>query len=241
MEISSLKSFRKKFMNIGYTVKRSRKRRKTLSLQISNNAEVVVSALYFTPVREINSFVQEKQNWIQKTIKKQKEESLQKQEKEYISGEEFYYLGKQYHLEVFFQQNEPERLVFWGDRFYLNTVKGRAKRKDFFVGWYKIKAREYLCERVESFSRQLGLFPNKVKVTSAERRWGSCSEDNNISFSFRLMMTPPAVIDYVIVHELMHIKEKSHSARFWKLIEAVMPEYKMHRRWLKKDGEKFVL
>jgi predicted metal-dependent hydrolase len=226
-------------MNINYTVKRSRKRRKTISLQISNNSEVTICAPYFTPAGEINRFVREKQNWIQRTI--QKQTSRQPKEKEYATGELFYYLGESFPLEVFFEENARKGLVFWSNRFYLNSPNAAVDGMSFFVSWYKTKAREHLSQRVNFFSRQLGLFPNKVKVTSAERRWGSCSEDNNISFSFRLIMTPPAVIDYVIVHELMHIKEKSHSARFWKLIEAVMPEYKLHRRWLKEDGEKFVL
>ena len=80
-----------------------------------------------------------------------------------------------------------------------------------------------------------------VKITSAEKRWGSCSGDDNLSFSFRLIMAPPDIIDYVIVHELMHIKEKNHSPKFWKLVEAVMPEYKIHRRWLKDNHHKFIL
>jgi predicted metal-dependent hydrolase len=226
-------------MNINYTVKRSRKRRKTISLQISNNSEVTICAPYFTPAGEINRFVREKQNWIQRTI--QKQTSRQPKEKEYATGELFYYLGESFPLEVFFEENARKGLVFWSNRFYLNSPNAAVDGMSFFVSWYKTKAREHLSQRVNFFSRQLGLFPNKVKVTSAERRWGSCSEDNNISFSFRLIMTPPAVIDYVIVHELMHIKEKSHSARFWKLIEAVMPEYKIYRRWLKEDGEKLVL
>jgi predicted metal-dependent hydrolase len=228
-------------MNINYTVKRSRKRRKTISLQISNNSEVTICAPYFTPAGEINRFVREKQNWIQRAIQKQKEALFLAKEKKYTTGELFYYLGESFPLEVFFEESARKGLVFWSNRFYLNSPDAAVDGMSFFISWYKKKAGEYLSRRVDFFSRKLGLLPRKVKITSAERRWGSCSEDNNISFSFRLIMSPLAVIDYVIVHELMHIKEKSHSARFWKLIEAVMPEYKMHRRWLKEDGEKLVL
>jgi hypothetical protein len=228
-------------MNINYTVKRSRKRRKTISLQISNNSEVTICAPYFTPAGEINRFVREKQNWIQRAIQKQKEALFLTKEKKYTTGELFYYLGESFPLEVFFEESARKGLVFWSNRFYLNSPDTAVDGMSFFVSWYKTKAREHLSQRVDFFSRKLGLLPRKVKITSAERRWGSCSEDNNLSFGFRLIMVPPAVIDYVVVHELMHIKEKSHSARFWKLIEAVMPEYKMHRRWLKEDGEKVVL
>ena len=228
-------------MAVPYILKRSRKRRKTISLQISGKAEVVVSAPYFTKDYEINRFVQEKQNWIQKIIQKQKAALLQKKEKQYISGEEFYYLGDAYPLEIFFQQNLPAGLVFWGNRFYLNCPEGEARRKGYFIAWYKTKAREYLSGQVDSLGRRLELPPRSIRITSAQTRWGSCSGENNLAFSFRLIMAPPAVIDYVIAHELMHIKEKNHSAKFWKLIEFVMPEYKTHRQWLKDNGHKFCL
>ncbi len=226
-------------MNINYTVKRSRKRRKTISLQISNNSEVTICAPYFTPNGEINRFVREKQVWIQRAI--QKQTSLRTKEKEYATDELFYYLGESFPLEVFFEESARRGLVFWRDRFYLNSPDAAIDGMSFFIFWYKKKAGEYLSKRVDFFSRKLSLQPRQVKITSAGKSWGSCSEDNNLSFSFRLIMAPPAVIDYVVVHELMHIREKSHSSRFWKLIEAVMPEYKIHRHWLKEESTKFIL
>jgi predicted metal-dependent hydrolase len=228
-------------MNITYKVNRSRKRRKTISLQISDNSELVIAAPYFTPIGEINRFVQEKQNWIHKTIQKRKEDSIKNKSKEYITGEMFYYLGESFPLETFFEQNERNGLVFWGNRFYLNTDDATEKGIFYFVSWYKKKAREYINHHVDFFSREIGVLPRKIKITSAEKRWGSCSADDNLSFSFRLIMAPPDIIDYVIVHELIHIKEKNHSAAFWKLMEAVMPEYKIHRRWLKDNNHKFIV
>jgi len=228
-------------MNITYKVNRSRKRRKTISLQISGQSELIIAAPYFTPVAEINRFVQEKQNWIHKTIQKRKEDSIKNKSKEYITGEMFYYLGESFPLETFFEKNERKGLVFWGNRFYLNTADAAEKGMSYFVSWYKKKAKQHLRQRVDFFSRELKPREKSVKITSAEKRWGSCSAEDNLSFSFRLIMAPPAIIDYVIVHELMHIKEKNHSTAFWKLIEAVMPEYKIHRRWLKDNNYKFIL
>jgi predicted metal-dependent hydrolase len=228
-------------MNINYTLKRSRKRRKTLSLQISRAAEIVVSAPYFTPGREINRFVQEKQGWIDKTIQKHNRARHLNKEKEYISGEYFYYLGESFPLEVFFEPKERTGLVFWNKRFHLNAPEDRDMKKYFFFLWYKKKAFEYISGRVDLYCHKFNLKAHSVRITSAQKRWGSCSEDNNLTFSFRLIMAPPEIIDYVIVHEIMHIKEKSHAARFWKLVEEVMPEYKTHRRWLKECGETFLL
>jgi predicted metal-dependent hydrolase len=228
-------------MTVPYILKRSRKRRRTISLQITGQSEVIVSAPYFTTAREINGFIEQKFDWIEKNIQRQKEEQSQAGEKQYLSGEYFHYLGIPYPLEVFFDQNLPSGLVFWSNRFYLNSFDDQARRKNYFIDWYKARARDYFQRRVNSLSNELQLLPGCIRITSAQTRWGSCSGENNLAFSFRLMMAPQAVIDYVIIHELMHIKEKNHSSRFWKLIEAVMPEYKLHRHWLKDHGHQFIL
>jgi predicted metal-dependent hydrolase len=228
-------------MAVSYILKRSRKRRRTISLQITRQSDIIVSAPYFTPASEINSFVEQKYDWIQKNIRRQKEERFYAGEKLYISGEYFYYLGATYPLEVFFQQDLPLGLVFWSNRFYLNCQYGRACRKSYFILWYKTKACEYFTKRVEHLGRQLQLLSKGTRITSARTRWGSCSGEDKLAFSFRLIMAPAVVIDYVIVHELMHIKEKNHSSKFWELIENAMPEYQLHRRWLKENGNKFIL
>jgi predicted metal-dependent hydrolase len=228
-------------MTIHYTLKKSRKRRKTISLQIGNKSELVIAAPHFTPISEINRFVQEKQNWIHQAIQKNKEALIKNKAKEYIPGERFYYLGESFPLETFSEKNEREGLVFWDNRFYLNAPGVLAKKREYFIRWYKRKAKEYFTERVNFYSRELNLRAKSVKITSAEKRWGSCSGKDNLSFSFRLIMAPPAVIDYVVVHELMHIKEKNHSSRFWQLMESAMPQYKLHRSWFKDNNHKFVL
>ena len=134
------------------------------------------------------------------------------------------------------------KALFFGAIVFILTPLMQQKMGIFyFVSWYKKKAKQHLQQRVDFFSHEFNLRANSVKITSAEKRWGSCSADDNLSFSFRLIMAPPDIIDYVIVHELMHIKEKNHSAAFWKLIEAAMPEYKIHRRWLKDNNHKFIL
>jgi predicted metal-dependent hydrolase len=228
-------------MDITYTINRSRKRKKTISLQIRDEAQVIISAPYFTNDKEINRFVEEKQTWINKTILKRKEDSLKNIAKEYNSGENFFYLGQPYPLEVFFEPFENVGVVFWNNSFYLNAQENKDLKKHYFVSWYKKKAHDFIHQRVDYFSRMLKLQPEKIKITSAESLWGSCSGDNNLAFSFRLIMGPPVVIDYVIVHELTHIKEKNHSPKFWQRIEAFMPEYRKHRRWLKDNHHKFIL
>ncbi|MGD0279569.1 MAG: SprT family zinc-dependent metalloprotease [Smithella sp.] len=228
-------------MNITYTLNRSKKRRKTISLQIGNNSEITICAPYYTPVVEINRFVEEKQNWISKTIQKRSQASLLNKKKDYIKGEFFYYLGQPYPLEAYFEPLENTGVIFWNSRFFLNCPENRDMKKYYFVLWYKKKAGEHISARVEHFSRELNLQPRATRITSAQQRWGSCSEDNSLAFSFRLIMAPPEVIDYVIIHELMHIRQKNHSSKFWNLVVGLMPNYKEHRRWLRDNNHKFIL
>ena len=95
------------------------------------------------------------------------------------------------------------------------------------------EARQYLSERVDYFSKRMGLFPTSLRITSARGRWGSCNAKNGLCFSFRVMLLPPAAIDYVVVHELAHIAEHNHSKRFYHVVERELPDYKERIRLIK--------
>lgn len=224
-------------MNIKYSLKRSKKRKKTISLQIGSNSDITVYAPHFTPVAEINRFVEEKRNWIDRTMRRQARLLTQHKEKMYETGEKFYYLGGSYSLETGFDPLENTGVVFRFNRFILNCPDNGEMKKYYFALWYQKKAREHIPARVEHFSRVLNLQPRGVRITSARSRWGSCSEDNSLAFSFRLMMAPSQVIDYVVVHELVHIREKNHSSKFWRLVIEAMPDSMAHRRWLREHQD----
>ena len=98
-----------------------------------------------------------------------------------------------------------------------------------------------MSERVAHYAREYGLRYGKIRITSALTRWGSCSGRDNLSFPWRLIMAPPEMIDYVAVHELAHTIHKNHSARFWSLVESIMPDWEIHRTHLKREGWKYVL
>ncbi len=95
-------------------------------------------------------------------------------------------------------------------------------------------AKETLPIKVEYYSRIMGLKYGRITITSAKTRFGSCSSKGNLSFSYLLMLYPDSAIDYVVVHELAHLKEMNHSPRFYKIIEEVLPDYKERKKLLKK-------
>jgi len=101
---------------------------------------------------------------------------------------------------------------------------------------YRKAAKEYIPKRVAYYADLLGVTYGTISIRDQKTRWGSCSTKGNLNFNYRLMLAPPKVLDYVVVHELCHRKEMNHSPKFWAHVESVMPDYKEYRKWLKKNG-----
>src|SRR4030042_6911781 len=218
---------------ISYQLIRSRKRRKTISLHIKKDGKIVVYAPYHTPKWEIEKFFNEKESWIVEK-RSEKERSIKEAEKAFISGEKFLFLGELYPLEIQDNNKEPPLKLSFG-KFVLDKNHIEEAR-DLFIKWYKEEAKERIIGRIDYYSKRLQLFPKGVKITSAKYRWGSCSRDDRLSFSWRMIMASFSIVDYILIHELVHIKEKNHSKRFWNYLESVHPDYKKHRLWLKENG-----
>ncbi len=218
---------------LSYQLIRSRKRRKTISLHIKEDGKIVVYAPYRTPKWEIEKFFNEKESWIVEK-RSEKERSIKEAEKAFISGEKFLFLGELYPLEIQGNNKEPPLKLSFG-KFVLDKNHIEEAR-DLFIKWYKEEAKERIIGRIDYYSKRLQLFPKGVKITSAKYRWGSCSRDDRLSFSWRMIMASFSIIDYILIHELVHIKEKNHSKRFWNYLESVHPDYKKHRLWLKENG-----
>jgi predicted metal-dependent hydrolase len=164
-----------------------RSNRKTLALEISSDASLIIRAPKLIPVFLIKRFVKQKQNWI---TKKQ---------------------------ELIKTRNQKTKSI-----------------KPIQIS--KIEALEKITKRVKYYSSLSGFKYQNIKITSAQKRWGSCSAKNNLNFPKKLALAPEQVIDYVAVHELCHIKEKNHSQNFWNEVAQLMPEYKIHQKWLKDHG-----
>jgi predicted metal-dependent hydrolase len=105
-----------------------------------------------------------------------------------------------------------------------------------FENWYKERAKALIPRRVSQLAAQYGFEYQRIRITSARTRWGSCSSRGTLSFTWRLVMAPEEMIDYVIVHELVHLHIHNHSKEFWTKVGLIMPGYKAKRLWLKKNG-----
>lgn len=224
---------------IDFQLIRSKKRRKTISLHINEEGRLIVYVPYHTPEEELEGFIKEKESWIIKKIS-EKERFIKEGEKAFIPGEKFLYLGESYPLEIGETNSKGIPLKLSFGKFILDKDHQKEAR-NLFIRWYKREVKEKAEERVRYFSHRLQLFPKGLKITSAKYRWGSCSRDNRISFSWRIIMAPLNVMDYVLIHELIHIKEKNHSKKFWTALEATLPDYRKCRFWLKENGHRLWL
>ncbi len=219
---------------LNYQLIRSKKRRKTISLYIKEDGRIFIYAPYRTPKWEIERFIKEKRSWIVKKMS-EKERSIKEAEKAFIPGEKFLYLGESYPLEIEESSKRKVPLKLSFGKFVLDKDH-IEEAKDLFIQWYKKEAKARIIERIDFYSNRLQLFSKGIRITSAKYRWGSCSRDNRLSFSWRIIMASLSIIDYILIHELVHIKEKNHSKRFWNYLESILPDYRKHRLWLKKNG-----
>jgi predicted metal-dependent hydrolase len=212
-----------------------RSKRKTLSLIVETNGTLTVRAPLRMKESDIHRFIEAKQDWIKRKQAKVREEAVSP--RRYVDGELFWYLGREIPLRII-SEGKPALVM---DGLFKLTKSAQPQAESVFTAWYKKQARRVLTERVEIFARTHDFEVGKIRISSARTRWGSCSSKETLSFTWRLVMAPLDVIDYVVVHELCHLKEMNHSKVFWAQVEAILPDYKIRRKWLKVNGAKLHL
>ena len=207
-----------------------RSKRRTISIIIDNDAKVIVRAPLKAPVNDILKFVRQKKNWIMEKQRVIKEQIRKQKPKLYLSGETFLYMGKEYPL--VFEREVNYAFKFDGENFRAN-FECKSIIKEVFGKWYKLAAKKHISERISQISAATGLVYTGLRINSAKKRWGSCSSKRILNISYRLILTPEFIIDYIIIHELAHTLEMNHSKKFWKIVEKHCPDYKKAEKWLK--------
>jgi len=160
-----------------------------------------------------------------------------------VDGEKLFFLGTRYELKLKEERGVSKEIVeINSDKIciYLPREIEAGKRAEQIrhrvKEWYCRMAARHIGARVEHYAAIMGVKPARVRVKNQKCRWGSCSSSGNLNFNWKLVMALPEVIDYVVVHELCHIKKMDHSKEFWRLVSEVLPEYRQHRKWLRKYG-----
>ena len=226
---------------IKYTVRRSRRRHKTVQISVVGG-EVIVAAPTRTPARELEDIVRNRTPWI---LRQLSEEANQPAPTRFITGEKLPYLGQSVTLTVALSHDPETTVRFSRGRFHVSVPADLddEQRTDAIraaiTAWYKDRATQQLPELVERWLPRLGGdSPSKILIRNQKQRWGSCSSDGTLRFNWRVMMLKPELIEYIVVHELAHLAHQNHSPHFWGHVSAAMPDAQQRRKTLREAGRK---
>ena len=209
---------------IPYTLIRSK--RKTLSIQIKNG-ELIARAPVKLAKREIDRFIESKRGWIEDKLSISKERAAQRDAYELSYGSLVPYRGVDFPIVA----RAGDQLGFDHDEgcFFMPPDLDPDQIKETLTQVYKRLAKSYIPKKALEIAGTLGFKPSAIRITSAKTRWGSCSTRGSINFSYRLILAPNELIEYVIIHELCHLKEHNHGQNFWNLAESILPDYRSRR------------
>jgi len=226
-----------KLENINITIERTG-RKKTVSIFVERDGSVRVLAPQTATNEKIENAVRSKEYLIFKKLAKWKELNQGKVMRQFVNGQSFLFLGKNYRLSIVEKQEiplKPNRGYFKLDKKYLN------KAEKFFKEFYKDKAKDKIIERSKLIEDKFGLRPKSIKVLDLQNRWASWSTNNTLNFHWKCVMAPVPVLDYIITHEMVHLKYPNHSTSFWNESDKKMPNYREYENWLKINGVKMSL
>ena len=222
--------------------------KRMIQLTVDANGQVRVNCARRISLTEISCFLESHWKWIQRRLLEQKKIKKKYPLKKFRQGELFLFRGKKLKLQyknifstksVSWQNEntsgfypEADNLVYyWNHPADLSVDFLKKKLGDF----YEKEGKSFLKKSLAVFSFQMQLFPTSVRAGSQKSKWGSCSSSGSISLNWRLAVAPPEVLDYVVIHELAHLKYLDHSVSFWSLVSRFCPRYKQYEDWLTKN------
>jgi len=213
-------------------------KRKTLEISIKAPDIITVRAPIYLSEEQVEKSVRNKSKWIMEKLEILSKVDITPIKKEYVEGEEFMYRGENYLLRTVIDEKlkKPEVKLYEDKLIITMPRQDKQTIKDAIWSWYKQEAKMTIADRVEYYSRYFNLKPNNIKIKAQKARWGSCTYKNDLAFNYKLIMAPPHVLDYVVVHEMCHMEHKDHSKNFWNRVSSIMPDYKDRRKWLKENG-----
>lgn len=221
------------YKDIEYSLVRSR--RKTASIYIERDGLVSVLVPERLTTKQIEELLESKRKWIYSNLAEWQDLNACKVHRDYVNGEGFLYLGRTYRLKLV--PDQVDRLMLKDGYFCLRSPKGAFPDADAaFKEFYREKGAERIPTRIAYFQTKLDVEPKSVKVVDLKHRWASCSAKGNLHFHWKCMMAPLTIIDYIVVHELAHLRYPNHTAAFWNQVDKVMPDFQDRKDWLRDNG-----
>jgi predicted metal-dependent hydrolase len=219
---------------VPFLLKRSLRRR-TLALSVDEEG-LAVHAPWRASRRRIEQFVIESSNWVQRKLREWSR--FQPRAQRWVAGSEVPYLGLPLRLQLRKATRvqatvEPATSELW---IALPDPHSEANVRQAAVALYRRLALEHFAARIDHYCPTLNVRPARLLLSNARSSWGSCKHNGEVRLNWRLLQTPQHVIDYVVVHELVHLKHMNHSRRFWRLVEQTFPPHKLARDYLEEKG-----
>jgi predicted metal-dependent hydrolase len=218
---------------IPYAIRRSG-RRSTVSIFVDPLEGVLLAAPRTTPIERLDRLVHQKATWIVQRLRRQSDLPPPLPAREFVSGETFLYLGRQYRLRVETRGGGREGVVLSGGHLRVRAAGDHVRSA--LVAWYRRHAEARIPEHVHAWARKLGLATPSVLVREQRKRWGSCNARGIVRFNWRVVQLPSRLLDYVIGHELVHLIHADHTQSFWATLGRVMPDYELRREALRALG-----
>ena len=218
---------------ITYTVKRSLRARQ-VRLEVRRQTGLTVIVPHSYKIGQLPGLLESKERWISSNLARFSHFQSSSTKKKLESGDTVPYLGRD--LELVKQENHTgaSGVMLGGNTLAVSPILFRNGILELALeNWYRTEAAKLIGERAYKLSTQMGVSYKTVTIRGQKTRWGSCSRKKNLSFNWKLLMAPEPVIDYVIIHELTHLKEMNHSRRFWELVAQHCHSWRDYKKWLK--------
>jgi len=213
-------------------------RRKTVSIFIERDGSVRVLAPASLDNDKIEDAIRSKQYQIFQKLAKWRELNQGKINRQFVNGQSFLYFGRNYRLSIVDQQDVPLKL----SKGYLTLDRRKLDNAvNVFKQFYKEKAEKKIAERIKMIAEKFQLKIPSIKVLELHNRWASWTPKNGLNFHWKCAMAPMPVLDYIITHEIVHLKYPNHSPEFWNELDKKMPNYREYENWLKQNGVKLSL
>ena len=212
---------------------RGSNQRRSLQVTVDRGGDLILFAPPRCEPAMLENFVREKRSWIYEKLAQKELLRQTVAPKQYVNGEGFPYLGRSYRLLLVDDQHVPVKLEH-GRFKMLRSLAPHGR--EHMVRWYQEHAVAWLADRVERFAHRVEVQPSGLEVRELGYRWGSCGRSDKIYFHWRSILLPPPIVEYIVVHELVHLREPHHTPEFWRRVERAMPDFARRKQWLAEQG-----
>lgn len=222
--------------DIEFTLIRSE--RKTADIVIERSGDVIVRAPVGVEDEKIREVVADRALWVHRSLAEWEDLNASRRHRPLVQGQGFAYLGRSYRLKFVAESDVALRLKNgrWELSEALVTDDGEAAARKAFRDFYTAKGMQIFRDRVRQLAPLVGVEPGEVAVKELGYHWASCGAGGTINFHWKTLMAPQTVIDYIVVHELCHLRHRDHSDAFWNEVDKVLPRYRERKEWLRVNG-----